>query len=164
MQAVESGLWRERHTELVREAENERLARRLRKNGHRRGARNLREHVRAPAGLAPGRSTDRATGIEVRWGTPVDGGRIGQLLELNETPRREGAVVAERGREVLAAVRYRTENGPLFPGLLVFDPFVEERPFAEALYAGARSLARELGAREVRTRRGKARFREGVTR
>ena len=112
--------------------------------------------MRAWAGLAPQRSTGEAEDIEVRWGTPEDGGRIGELLGLNGAPRGvatgEGFVVAERGVEVLAAVRYRTEPKRLLLGLLVADPWAEERPLAEALYAGARELAREVGAREIRAR------------
>ena len=77
---------------------------------------------------------------------------------MNGAPRAlatgEGFVVAERGGEVQAAVRYRTEPKRLLLGLLVADPWVEERPLAEALYAGARELAREMGAREIRARRG----------
>jgi hypothetical protein len=37
-------------------------------------------------------------------------------------------------------------------GLLVSDPWAEERPLAVALYAGAIELAREMGVREVRAR------------
>lgn len=92
-------------------------------------------------------------GIEVRWGLPENESRIAELLELNGMPRwvayEERFVVAERGGEVLAGLRYRTETKRLLLGLLVVDPWMSEGPLARALYAGAWSLAREIGAREV---------------
>ena len=160
MQTVEYSRWRERHAGLLREAENERLARRLRMDDRREGARGFWKRLGAWAGLAPRRPAHQATGIEVRWCTSRDEGRIGELLDLNGAPRGvatgEGFVVAERGGEVQAAVRYRTEPKRLLLGLLVANPWVEERPLAEALYAGARELAREMGAREIRARCGHA--------
>lgn len=156
MQTMEFDLWRERRAELLREAESERLARRLRAGGRRSGAREFWRRVGAWARPAPQRSVDEAVDVEVRWGTPEDEERIGELLELNGAPRGvatgEGFVVAERGGEVLAAVRYRTEPKRLLLGLLVADPWAEERPLAQALYAGARELAREVGAKEIRAR------------
>jgi hypothetical protein len=64
----------------------------------------------------------------------------------------ERFIVAERGGKVLAALRYRTEPKRLLLGLLVSDPWLEERPLAVALYAGAGELAREMGTREVLVR------------
>ncbi|HSK98805.1 MAG TPA: hypothetical protein VK869_00575 [Rubrobacteraceae bacterium] len=128
------GGWKERHLELVREAERERLAREL---GEARRRREL--------GL---------DGVEVRWGLVEDGTRIADLLELNGMPRwvafEERYVVAELGGEVVAALRYRTEPGRLVLGLFVADPGVEERPLAVALYGRIRELALERGMREIR--------------
>ncbi len=92
-------------------------------------------------------------GIGVRWGLPEDESRIAELLELNGMPRwvayEERFIVAERGGEILAGLRYRTEIKRLLLGLLVVDPWMDARPLARALYTGAWSLAREIGAREV---------------
>ncbi len=62
----------------------------------------------------------------------------------------ERFIVAERGGEVLAGLRYRTEIKRLLLGLLVVDPWVDEGPLARALYARALSLARDK-AREILT-------------
>ena len=51
MQTIEFESWRERHAELLREAEEERLARRLRKNGRRRGTFGLLRPASAWVGL-----------------------------------------------------------------------------------------------------------------
>ena len=77
MRTMEYSLWRERHAELLREAENERLARRLRRGGRWEGARGFWKRLGAWAGLAPRRPIHQATGIEVRWCTSRDEGRIG---------------------------------------------------------------------------------------
>src|SRR4051812_44470195 len=61
----------------------------------------------------------------------------------------ERFIVADKNGEVLAAVRYRTERNRLLLGLLVADPWVDERRLAAALYARAAELAREMGAEEV---------------
>jgi len=94
--------------------------------------------------------------IEVRWGLEEDEGGIAELMDLNGLHRalafEERFLVAERGGKVLAALRYRTEPKRLLLGLLVSDPWAEERPLAVALYAGAVELAREMGVREVRAR------------
>ena len=126
------GAWEGRHEELLREAEHERLAREVREarvNGGRE-----QSEVEVPEG------------IEVRWGLLEDEAKIADLLQLNGMPRwvafEERYVVAERDGEILAALRYRTEK----------DPWVEERPLALALYAGARELAREIGVGEVLAR------------
>src|ERR671917_274147 len=63
---------------------------------------------------------------------------------------------AERGGKLVGAVRYRTESKRLILGLLVVDPWAGERRTAGALYAGARGLARELGANEVLAATGMA--------
>lgn len=139
------GLWEERHKELVREAEHQRLARGLRE------ARKARAEERS--------GEDRAglpEGIEVRWGLLEDEARIADLLELNGMPRwiafEERYIVAEKDGEILAALRYRTESKRLLLGLLVGDPWAEEHLLAVALYAGAGELAREMGVGEVLAR------------
>ena len=130
------GVWEERHKELIREAERGRLARDLRE------ARKARE-----------RGDEGSKVIEVRWGLLEDEGSIADLLELNGMPRwiafEERYIVAEKDGEILAALRYRTGPKRLLLGLLVGDPWAEERPLTVALYAGAGVLAREMGVREV---------------
>ena len=64
----------------------------------------------------------------------------------------ERFIVAEKDGEVLAAMRYRTEFKRLLLGMLVVDPWTKERPLAEAMYSGARELAREMGVNKVRVR------------
>ena len=108
---------------MLREAERERLAR------------GLREAHKAQA--AGRRGEDRGE-------------------DLNGMPRwlafEERYVVAERSGKILAALRYRTESKRLLLGLLVGDPWAEERPLAVALYAGAGRLAREMGVGEILAR------------
>jgi hypothetical protein len=134
------GAWEERHEELLREADERRLARGLRE------ARKMRE--RSGEGYVA--LLER---IEVRWGLLEDEPRIADILELNGMPRwiafEERYIVAEKDGEILAALRYRTEPKRLLLGLLVSDPWAEERPLAVALYAGAGELAREMGVGEV---------------
>jgi hypothetical protein len=130
------GVWEERHKDLMSEAERGRLARVLRE------ARKARE-----------RGDEGSKVIEVRWGVLEDEDSIADILELNGMPRwiafEERYIVAEKDGEILAALRYRTEAKRLLLGLLVGDPWAEERPLAVALYAGAGVLAREMGVREV---------------
>jgi hypothetical protein len=132
--------WEERHKELLREADERRLARGLRE------AREAQEH--SGEGYV-----EWPEGIEVRWGLLEDEPKIADLLELNGMPRwtafEERYIVAEKDGEILAAIRYRTEPKRLLLGLLVTDPWAEERPLAVALYAGAGELAREMGVGEV---------------
>jgi hypothetical protein len=83
--------------------------------------------------------------------------RIAELMELNGMRRalafEERFIVAERGGNVMAALRYRTEpKRRLLLGPLISDPWAEERPLAVALYAGSGELAREPGFGEVRAR------------
>ncbi len=134
------GVWEERHKELLREAEDRRLAR------------GLREARKARAEDRPSED-ELLEGIEVRWGLLEDEPGIADILELNGMPRwiafEERYIVAEKGREILAAVRYRTEPKRLLLGLLVSDPWAEEHSLAVALYAGAGELAREMGVSEV---------------
>ena len=105
-----------------------------------------------------GRAHDREEKIEVRWGLEDDEARIAELLELNGMRRtiaseeRFIVATAKPGGKLLAALRYRTEPKRLLLGLLVSDPWAEERPLAVALYAGTGELAREMGAREVSAR------------
>jgi predicted GNAT family acetyltransferase len=159
MQVMEFEIWRKRHAGLLREAEEERIARRLRKNGRRRGTRGFSKRVRAWLGLvfaSQRPAGEGMAGIEVRWSTPEDEEKISELLDLNGAPRAmavvEGFIVAEKDGEVLAAMRYRTEFKRLLLGMLVVDPWTEERPLAEAMYSGARELAREMDVNRVRAR------------
>jgi len=136
------GVWEERHKELVREAEHGRLARDLREG------RKARREGRPGDGHA-----EPANDIEVRWGLLEDERRVADLLELDGMPRwiafEERYIVAEKDGEILAALRYRAEPERLLLGLLVSDPWAEERPLTMALYAGAGKLAWEMGVREV---------------
>ena len=135
----------ERRKELVREAERGRLVRTLREA---RKARTRREG-RLSGGL-------ETRDIEVRWGMAEDEAKVAELLELNGMPRwvafEERFIVAEKDGEVLAALRYRTEPKRLVLGLLVADPWAEERSLAVALYAGVREMALEMGVKEIRAR------------
>jgi hypothetical protein len=135
--------WEGRREELIREAEHRRLARKLREA--------RKERVKERSG--GGRAELREGGVEVRWGLLEDEPGIADLLELNGMPRwiafEERYIVAEKDGELLAAMRYRTEKGRLLLGLLIADPWAEERPLAGALYARAGELAREMGVAEV---------------
>jgi hypothetical protein len=133
------GVWEERRRELLREAENRRLARGLRE------ARVEKRSGEASVGLPEG--------VVVRWGLLEDEPKVAEILELNGMPRwlafEERYIVAEKDGKILAAMRYRTEKERLLLGLLVSDPWAEERPLAVALYAGAGKLAREMGVGEI---------------
>ena len=133
-------LARERHRELLREAEERRTAGALRK-------------ARRGAGEDGRGGSMEPEGVEVRWGLAEDEPAVAELLELNGMPRwvsfEERFVVAQRDGKVLGAVRYRTESKRLHLGLLVVDPWAGEERLALALYRGAGELAREIGAREV---------------
>jgi hypothetical protein len=137
------GVWEEHHEELLREADERRLARALRE------ARKARAEERSGDGYA----ALRDSGIEVRWGLLEDEPRIADLLELNGMPRwiafEERYIVAERDGEILAVMRYQTGPKRLLLGILVTDPRAEERLLAGALYAGAGELVREMGVVEV---------------
>jgi predicted GNAT family acetyltransferase len=129
---------------LLREAERWRLVKALRE------ARKARAEVRR----GEDSGGPEKSGIEVRWGMLEDEAKVAELLELNGMPRwvafEERYMVAEKDGEILAALRYRTEPKRLVLGLLVTDPWAEERSLAVALYAGAVELAAEMGAREIR--------------
>lgn len=129
-------LWRQRREDLVREAQERALAREARK-------------ARAAFAAVEERPVD----VEVRWGLAEDEAAVAELLELNGMPRwvafEERFVVAEKDGKIVGAVRYTTESKRLLLGLLVVDPWGGERRTAEALYAGSRELAEELGAGEV---------------
>jgi hypothetical protein len=92
--------------------------------------------------------------IDVRWGLEEDENKVADLMQLNGLPRwaafEDRFVVAECDGEFLAALAYRTAPKRLFVGDVVVDPWANERALTVALYAGARDLARELGAREIR--------------
>ncbi len=129
---------RERQGELLREAEEWRLLRRLRRS------RKERERSRfASSGL----------GFRVRWGLAEDEAQIAYLLELNGRPRweafEERFIVAEKDGRLYGALSYRTESKRLMLGKLVVDPWQGERRLAWTLYAGARRLGREMGVRRV---------------
>ena len=131
---------RMRREELLREAGERRLARTLRVGPF--GGRNeLRDAVSG------------SEEVRVRWGLAEDEPAVADLLQLNGMPRwvafEERFIVAERGGKVLGALRYRTESKRLLLGLLVVDPWAGEERLAQALYAGAGDLARELGVGEV---------------
>lgn len=132
---ADGSVWREHREELLREAQRRQLRREARKGGR--------------ASTYP----KKVAAVKVRWGLAGDEPRIAELLELNGMPRwvasEERFVVAEREGAVVAAVRCRTEPERLLLGLLVVDPWSEERTLAPALYAGARTLALEVGASDV---------------
>ncbi len=133
----------DRHEDLLREAGRERLARELRR------AREARE--KPPTDAAP---AGAAGWTDVRRGLAEDASRVADLLELHGIPRwvafEECFIVAERGERIIAVLRFRQDLGRLYLGLLVTDPQAEEGPLAVGLYAGARTVARELGVREIR--------------
>ena len=143
---VEYEAWRRRREELIREAQEAALAREARKV--RAAFAAAEEPARVPAGT------------KVRWGLADDEPEIADLLQLNGMPRwvafEERFIVAERAGKLVGALRYRTESKRLILGLLVVDPWAGERRTAGALYAGARRLARELGANEVLAATGRA--------
>ena len=121
-------LWRERNKDVLREAEQRRLAQEL-------------------------QEARRAKGIEVRWSLPGDEHKIADLLELNGRPRweafEERFIVAQQKGKILSALPYQTTSKRLWVGLPVTDPWVEERSVARALYAELSDLAREIGVSEV---------------
>jgi hypothetical protein len=126
--SVELELWRERHKNLLREAEQRRLARGL-------------------------REARRAKRIEVHWSLPGDEPKIADLLELNGRPRweafEERCTVAEEKGKILSALPYQTTSKRLWVGPLITNPWAEECSVARALYAGLGDLAREIGVGEV---------------
>lgn len=129
---------RERQKDLLREAEERRVVRSLRRS--RRGAKRR------------GTLVDQE-GVDVRWGLAEDESAVADLLDLNGVPRwvsfEERFIIVQKGRKVLGAVRYRTESKRLLLGLLVIDPWAGEEWLATALYRGAGDLALEIGAGEV---------------
>src|SRR5918994_7277104 len=137
-----------RQEELLREAEERRIARSLRRFRH--GVKGRSEEPAEPED------------VEVRWGLAGDERAVADLLELNSMPRwisfEDRFVVAEKDGKVLGAVRYRTESKRLILGLLVVDPWAGEEQLALALYCGAGELAREIGAREVVASASRARY------
>lgn len=134
---------REHRAELLREAEERRLARGL------EDARSTR--VRRPE-IRDG-TDEGGSGMTVRWGLHADDERVAELLELNGMPRwvafEERFVIAEESGKIVGALRYRTESKRLLLGLLVVDPWAGERRTAKMLYEGSQELARDLGANEV---------------
>ena len=133
-------LARGRQEELLREAEERRIARALRKD-----RRSVEEGKRS--------MTRELEGLKVGWGLAEEEPAVAELLELNGRPRwvafEERFIVAQKDGKVLGAVRYRMESKRLILGLLVVDPWAGEERLALALYRGSRELAREIGAGEV---------------
>jgi hypothetical protein len=142
---MDFGVWEDRRRALVREAEIGRLSKALREE---RKMSEMRVDERREEGHAG------SDGIRVRWGMLEDEPRIAYLLELNGMPRwvafEERYLVAEKDGEVVGALRYRLEPKRLVLGLLVVDPWADERALAVALYGGARELALETCVREIR--------------
>jgi hypothetical protein len=133
-----------RHEELIREANQQRLARKARRARKLRARSEESEARRASAGKPPA----------VRLGLASDAWRIATLLELNGMPRwvafEERFVVVEEGGALTAAMRFREGPELLYLGLLITDPWAEEHTVTVALYSGARAIAEGLGLREVR--------------
>jgi hypothetical protein len=133
---------RGRQEELLREAEERRIARALRK-----ARRSVKEDRRS--------ATRELEGLKVGWGLAEKEPAVAELLELNGIPRwvafEERFIVAQKDGKVLGAVRYRMESKRLLLGLLVVDPWAGEERLAVALYRDSRELAREIGAGEVIT-------------
>src|SRR5919107_150485 len=131
---------RGRQEELLREAEERRIAGALRK-----ARRSVKEGGR--------RVTRELKGLKVGWGLAEEEPAVADLLELNGIPRwvafEERFIVAQKDGKVLGAVRYRMESKRLLLGLLVVDPWAGEERLATALYRGSKELAREIGAGEV---------------
>jgi hypothetical protein len=131
---------RGRQEELLREAEERRIAGALRK-----ARRSVKEDRRS--------STRELEGVEVGWGLAEEESGVADLLELNGLPRwvafEERYIVAQKDGKVLGAVRYRMESKRLILGLLVVDPWAGEERLALALYRGSKELAREIGAKDI---------------
>jgi hypothetical protein len=131
---------RGRQEELLREAEERRIAGALRK-----ARRSVKEGGR--------RVTRELKGLKVGWGLAEEEPAVADLLELNGIPRwvafEERFIVAQKDGKVLGAVRYRMESKRLILGLLVVDPWAGEERLALALYRDSRELAREIGAAEI---------------
>jgi hypothetical protein len=133
-------LARGRQEELLREAEERRIAGALRK-----ARRGVEEGKRS--------ATGELEGLKVGWGLAEEESAVADLLELNGIPRwvafEERFIVAQKDGKVLGAVRYRMESKRLILGLLVADPWAGEERLALALYRGSKELAREIGAAEI---------------
>ena len=142
---IPAGFWfMGRHEELIREADQQRLA---------RGARRTRK-LRARAEESEARRASPRQHPAVRLGLASDAWRIAALSELNGMPRwvafEERFIVVEEGRALTAAMRFREGAERLYLGLLITDPWADEHSVAVALYSGARAIAGGLGLREVR--------------
>ena len=139
-------LWvlRERHHELLREAGQARLARELSRVRRDRGD-------GTPAGNGSAYDVRQR---KARQGVPEDAPRIAELLEVNDiscwVAFEERFLVVEEAGEIVAALRFRQDFERLYLGFLVTVPWVEERPLAITLYAGAPDAARGLGLKEIR--------------
>lgn len=135
-----------RHKDLLREADREWWAGRLR-SMQKAGERET------PTDNA---STGASVRTDVRLGLVEDAPRVAELLELRGIPCwvafEERFILVERGRRVVGVLRFRRDLGRLHLGLLITDPRFDEGPLVAHLYAGARTVARELGVREIRAR------------
>jgi hypothetical protein len=140
-------LARGRQEELLREAEERRIAGAMRK-----ARRSVKEDGRT--------ATRELEGLKVGWGLAEEEPAVADLLDLNGIPRwvafEERFIVAQKDGKVLGAVRYRMESKRLILGLLVVDPWAGEERLALALYRGSKELAREIGAGEVITSESRA--------
>jgi hypothetical protein len=142
---IPAGFWfLGRHEELIREADQQRLAREARR------ARKLR----ARADESETRRASPRRHPVVRLGRASDAPRIAVLLELNGMPRwvafEERFIVVEEGGMLTAAMRFREGVERLYLGLLITDPWADEFALAVALYSEARAVAEGLGLRGVR--------------
>ena len=135
-----------RHKDLLREADREWWA------GQLRSMQKAGERETPTDNASAGASVR----TDVRLGLAEDAPRVAELLELRGIPRwvafEEHFILAERGRRVVGVLRFRQEVGWLHLGLLVTNPQCDEGPLVRRLYAGARTVARELGVREIRAR------------
>src|SRR5918998_6400238 len=150
--ALDYGLGKEWMVQMRKEVEHNRLEARLAKASLSEEA--VLRRGRLTGGTSELRDALRSSEeVRVRWGLAEDEPAVADLLQLNGMPRwvafEERFIVAERGGEKLGALRYRTESKRLLLGLLVVDPWAGEERLAQALYAGAGDLARELGVGEV---------------
>ena len=155
----------ERHRELLREADQRRLAQKARRARKGRSRAEV-SPTRTPQVRAMTHGTIARTHPIVRLALARDITRIAELLELNGMPRwvafEERFIVAEEAGQLAAVARFREGSESLHLGLIVTDPWAAEGPLVSALYAEARAVAEELGLREVgvRTREHQTHLRE----
>jgi hypothetical protein len=92
--------------------------------------------------------------LRVRRSGLTDTTEVANILRMNGVPgqlsQEEAFLVAEAKGDILAVLAYRVEAQHLSLGIMAADPWADEAALASLLYAKARSLARELGLKEVR--------------